>query len=129
MMPCHHVPRENTSDYIVLYIVHHRLSVGIHKRYILTMARLLSVALLSLGAVLTSAASSPRSPWCIQVPRGGSSEGSAEAAVHSIPLGGASYSSQLEGVKSQILEAAAESVRRRYMYMYILIGYDREGVL
>jgi hypothetical protein len=118
MMPCHQVPREITLDYIVLYIIVHPLSVVTHKFYILTMARLLSVALLSLGAVLATAASSPRSPWCIQVPRGGSSEGSAEAAVHSIPIGGASYSSQLEGVKSQILEAAADSVRRRYMYIY-----------
>jgi hypothetical protein len=93
------------------------------------MARLLSLALLSLSAVLASAsAGSPQSihrmPFCIS--RGGSDEAAATAATAAtatsveatssagtIPSGGASssYANQLETVKASVLETASESVR------------------
>ena len=74
---------------------------------------LITVGICSLSGVAASSTHS-RLPFCIA--RGGSSEGdlaptnpSANAAM-SIPMGGASYSSQLEGVKASILETAAGSV-------------------
>jgi hypothetical protein len=96
------------------------------------MARLLSIALLSLSAVLASAAGptaatsssstgtgtgtgTSRMPFCISS-RGGSDEAAVMASnsASAIPSGGASsYSNQLEAVKASVLEAAAESVRQR----------------
>lgn len=88
------------------------------------MARLLSLALLSLNAVVVHATvPSPlhhrRMPFV--VPRGGggdesgSSSSGAENNKHTattIPAGGASsYASQLEEVKAAVLEAASDSVR------------------
>lgn len=83
------------------------------------MARLLSLALLSVSAVLTTASSSfsstSRVPFCVST-RGGSSAGDAVSGPTDIPAGGASYSSQLESVKTSVLETASESVSEDSMY-------------